>query len=531
MRKISTLLLFVLFSSISFAQYSTIKDSRAGKTIDYLFTIGDTIKFFPINPDYSGVYDTDYPCFYDIECVESGIKPKYRFAKNKKKLTPKEEIENSYFYVKSICGYEFKKKNDLFFGAILERLSDHVQMCFAIPANMKKEPKESILNSWVVNEKTGAPFSQIMQSFFVIPFMTKQFIDEVNHLEGKTMFLFQNYYRDREEYYMIKFANGESKSNKLSSTKEISLGTEFVFDKMDFISWGTELIYLQPFLTIKKQDDAYMFRIPVTHFAGNSNILYMIRGKTENLPLHHFKDKDKYLKDMKGKGPRMDSLIGRVYYFTPDEVYYKNEKKKVDREITLIENINKPYDIKEGSYKCVGFDYFPRPANLLPFYEYYPIFEDKEGIRFRFPLSFKTNAFGIKGQEVKFTKIFELKETYDAKIQAKADKEKEEKRLKAKYGEWLGAALSDGRCTEERYLSLCKKYGKKKAEWMARRIYDIGWTYNEFCEAKNPIVKFECVHTYENRYAYYEVYNYGGTYITFKNSVIVSKSDYMGSDF
>lgn len=145
--------------------------------------------------------------------------------------------------------------------------------------------------------------------------------------------------------------------------------------------------------------------------------------------------------------------------------------------------------------------------------------------------SFKSNNFGIKGQDIKFTKVFELKETYDAKKQAKADKEKEEKRLKAKYGEWLGVALSDGRCTEERYLSLCKKYGKKKAERMARRIYEVGWTYDEFCEAKNPIVKFECVHTYESRYAYYEVYNYGGSYITFKNSVIVGISDYMDSDF
>lgn len=73
MRKFGILLFFVLLSRLLFAQYSTIKDSRAGKTIEYLFTIGDTIRFFPINPDYSGVYDTDYPCFYDIECMESGI--------------------------------------------------------------------------------------------------------------------------------------------------------------------------------------------------------------------------------------------------------------------------------------------------------------------------------------------------------------------------------------------------------------------------------------------------------------------------
>ena len=530
MRKFGFLLLFVLLSRLLFAQYSTIKDYRAGKTIEYLFTIGDTIRFFPINPDYSGVYDTDYPCFYDIECMESGIKPKYRFAKNKKKLTPKSEIENSYFYVKSICGYEFKKKNGLFFGAILERLSDHAQLCIAIPADIKKEPKESILNSWIVNEKTGGTLSPKVLSSFVIPFMTKQFIDEVNRLEGKTMFLFQNYYRDREEYYMIKFADGESKSNRLSSTKDIRLGTEFVFGKMNFISWDTKLLYSQPFLTITKKDDAYMYRIPVTHFAGNCNILYSIRGKIENLPLLHFRDKEKYIAELKEKTPRMDSLIGRTYYFNSNNVYYKNEKEWVDREVTSIEDFQKAYDIKEGFYKCIGFDYFPRLSYLPPFYEYYPIFEDNMGNRFRFPLSFKSNKFGLH-QEIKFTELFEPEEKYYARIQAKADKEKEEERLKKKYGEWLGSALSDGRCSEERYLSLCKKYGKKKADWMARRIYDIGWTYKEFQESRNPIVKFECVHTYENKYAYYEVYDYGGTYITFKNGVIVSKSDYPSSNF
>ena len=122
----------------------------------------------------------------------------------------------------------------------------------------------------------------------------------------------------------------------------------------------------------------------------------------------------------------------------------------------------------------------------------------------------------------------EAKESEDRK---KAKDESEKKRLIAKYGEDVGFAIWVGKCTEERYATLCKKYGKKKAGWMARRIYEVGWSYDEFCEAKNPIVKFECVHTYENRYAYYEVFDYGGTYITFKNSVIVSISDYPNSNF
>ncbi len=145
MKKFGFLFLFLLVAYAASAQI--IDNKRVNTTIEYIFSVGDTIKFFPVNPNYSGEYSTDYPCFYDMECLESGVKPKYRFAKNKKKLTPTEEIEGSYFYVKNICGYEFKKNNNLFFGAILERLSDQAQMCIAIPADMKKEPKESILHS------------------------------------------------------------------------------------------------------------------------------------------------------------------------------------------------------------------------------------------------------------------------------------------------------------------------------------------------------------------------------------------------
>ena len=529
MRGTILLLLLMSLSSISHAQYKTIVDPRAGEAIEYLFNVGDTIMFFPTNPDYSGIYSTDYSCFYNMECIKSGVKPKYRFSQNTNKLTPKAEIENSYFYVKSICGDDFKKKNKLYFSAILERLSDHANICFALPLDLKKEPKESILHSWVVNEKSSDMFTNKAQSAFIIPFVTKKFIEGINDLEGKIMILFQNYYRDKEEYYMIKFANGEDRANRLSNINDIPLGKDFIFGNMNFISWDKDLVYSQPFLNISDQDKTYMYRIPVTHFAGNCNILYVIRGKIENLPLRHFRDKEKYIADLKNKGPKMDSLIGRVYYFDPNEVYYKNEKIKVDKEVSLIEDLQKTYNLKEGFYKCIGFDYFPKPNNLLLF-SYYPIFEDNEGKRFRFPLSFKSNKFGLN-QDIHFTKVFEPKEVYDAKNISKEKNEKEERRLIAKYGEWLGSALSDGRCTEERYLSLCKKYGKKKAGYMARRIYDIGWKYEEFLEAKNPIVKFECVHTYENKHAYYEVYDYGGTYITFKNSIIVSIRNYPNSDY
>ena len=164
------------------------------------------------------------------------------------------------------------------------------------------------------------------------------------------------------------------------------------------------------------------------------------------------------------------------------------------------------------------------------FYTYCAIFEDENGTRFTFPASFVYEKYGIT-QNIKFFNVFMSKEAKESEDRKRAEDESEKKRLLAKYGEDVGYAIWEGRCTEERYATLCKKYGKKKAGWMARRIYDIGWTYNEFLEARSPLVKLECIHTYEKKSAYYEVYDYGGTYITFKNGVIVSKSNYPSSNF
>lgn len=203
-------------------------------------------------------------------------------------------------------------------------------------------------------------------------------------------------------------------------------------------------------------------------------------------------------------------------------------KGSIRSKIIAVDNQNELYNLTDGYYKCVGFDCFPDKYSMsfLLTVPYLKIAQESVSHFLR-----HSNIRNTADEYVNFTKAFMPKADKEEKDRKEAQDEANKKRLIAKYGEDVGFAIWVGKCTEERYAALCKKYGKKKAGWMARRIYDIGWTYNEFCEAKNPIVKFECVHTYEDRYAYYEVYNYGGTYITFKNSVIVSISDYMGSDF
>ena len=516
-------------SGISFAQSDRIKDKHINKNIDYLPNVGDTILFFPINPDYAGMYSTDYPCFYDAKCLDTGIKAKYRFAADNQKLTPKSEIENYYFRVNKLGTVDFNKKNKLAFSAVLERVNDHIQIILAFPADMSKEPKESILNSWLVKNESLLQ-SRTARANVVIPFLEKWFIDRINSLEGKTL-LFKRYYlRNIEDYFMVKFVSGETKANNLSSTDGVPIGAEFIVNKMRFVSWDNQMVYSQPYLSLTNSSNAYLYRIPVTHYAGNSDKLYVIKGEIENLVQRHFVVKDDFLSDYRLNGTNLDSLIGREYYFNGG-YWYNKEKDKYTTETRYISK-DEPYNLKVGFYKCVGYDYFlPYHAEDL-YYSQYVILEDSIGQHFRFPVEIIHKSYP-SSDRYKFTEIFEKKEIFDARIKKEADKAQKKKMYIAKYGNIVGEAIADGKCTEQRFKELCKKYGKNKAEYMARGWFRVGWTFREVKEAIGKEY-FECVYTHEDKYAYWAVYKhseYTPSYVTFRNDVVISIDDYMNTDF
>ena len=530
MKRIIVTFLIMLVHNSVYSQSTTV-DRRAYDKTEYVFNVGDTIMFFPLNPEYNGTYKSGYTCFYDIKCMKSGVKPKYRFAVNGEKVTPNEEIESQYFYVKSINNASFNSDNKLYFSAILERVNDHSQVCFAYPASLKKEPKESIIHTWAVLDKSEAKYIGGRNSL-VIPFLNKKYIDWLFSLEGKVVIMRSTYSTTDEEFTMLNFANGESKSKLLNS---IGTSREFAVRKVQFLSLGNELFYSHPYVVIFDSIDSQTYSIPASYFVGNCNKRFVIRGEFKNLFARHFTRSDLLLERLRTEAPNRDSLIGKSYYFDKSNYYYKQEGKWIDKKTSLMDKDRTLYSLSNGYYKCIGFDFFREPGNYLDYYSQYVIFEDNYGIRFIFPVTTSHKTINSSYEKIDFTKVFESKEEKELKELKEEQKEQDKKRLIAKYGEDVGFAIWVGKCTEERYNKLCKKYGKKKAGWMARRIYDIGWTYDEFCEAKNPIVKFECVYTHENRYAYYEVYRYGGdsspTYITFKNSVIISIDDYMNYDF
>lgn len=361
----------------------------------------------------------------------------------------------------------------------------------------------------------------------------------MNNLKGKTLVYRDLYNKMYEDYYMLRSANGETKANRFSDYKQngyVSTGTELIVETFSFVPCGSDLLYSQPCITITNSKDAHQYRIPVTHFAGNCDIKYAIRGKIENLVERHFLEKEPYFARLNANRPKMDSLIGKVYYFNSKNFYFKEGKSNspyLDEWVALLNNQRTKYNLNNGFYKCVGFDYFHGRRSSGKFYDYYVIFEDSIGQRFIFPTSFTVKVSGLFSTDLTFKDVFELKEAKEAKKRKEELDKKEKERLTKQYGISVWYAIASGKCSEAKFKELRKKYGKKKAEYMASGMIDVGWTFSEVMESVGKEY-FECVHTHKNRYAYWEVYQYKKytpSYVTFRNDVVVGISDYMSTDF
>lgn len=518
----------LMFSCI-YAQSTSSVDRRAYDKTEYLFTTGDTIMFFPMNPDYKGTYTQGYTCFFNMDCMENGFKPKYRFAVNKEKLTPHSEIDGFFFYVKSINSPSFNNENKLYYSAILERIHDHALICFAYPSSLKKEPKESILHTWTVLDKSEPQFIWGKNSL-VIPYIKKIYIDWLNSLEGKPVIMRSNYSKTDEELFLVELANGESKTKMLNT---IGTRREFSVRRFHFLSLGNELYYSHPYVTIYDSIDSQVYSIPASHFVGNCNNRYVIRGEFKNLFGKHFARADILLARLRNESPKRDSLIGKVFFFDKNNYYYKQEDKWIDIETSFLDRNNRQYSLTNGYYKCVGFDFFRKPASYLDYYSQYVIFEDSLGQQFKFPTTISHKTIYSSHEKIDFTKIFELKEAKEERERQEFLKEENEKRLNAKYGPYLCYVITSGQCTEARYIELLKKYGKRKAEDMAGGKINVGWTFSEVLESVGKKY-FECVYSHKNRYDYWEVYQYrkySPSYVTFRNNVVVSIDDYMSTDF
>lgn len=486
---------------------------RARRVSNYIPTVGDTVAFYPLNNYYKGNVIQAYSCFYNYECIKKGFKDKFRFKSNANGYTPISEISDVYMRVEQVLpSYEYKKAK--YFVVSFTRIVDGEQIILAIPYSMKGVPANAIERYWLHNEYLP---------FFSIPFYTKAFLTHFKQMVNEEVVFYRKYNTDTELYDMLEFAN---KSNDVGNLN-VYRGKKYTILNLGFLSTSSSLIYPNLYCTIQDTEKK-VYYVPITYFVGNAKLDYLMSKKMENLFEDHFKrtivlenkiksftsqsEEGKLIKKFSGKEVSLSWIELRTSMFRD---YGYEIRKTID---------DKPYSIRNGNYKCLGFQYKIPYIETNRDFELYALLEDSMGVRFLFP-AIKFNNGII---DCNFDDIFVLKseaDEYEKKLKSEIDDlEEKVKYYTKKYDERAANGIVYNGCTEEKYITLRKKYGAQKAGYMANKQFKIGWTYEEVKEAVNGGY-FELLNTYENKYSYYEYYQYRKyypKYVLFENGKVVS---------
>lgn len=489
---------------------------RKYKVRSYIPIVGDTIAFYPLNSYYKGNIIQAYSCFYNSESAEKGFKDKFRFHPNANGLTPASEISDVYMRVEQVIpSYIYKKEK--YFAVNFTRIADGKQIILAIPYSMKGVPTNAIERTWLHKEYVP---------FFSIPFYTKSFLSYFKQMVNEEIIFYGTYKTDTELYDMLEFANKSYDVSNLNFYR----GKKYTILNMGFLSTSTKLVYPNLYCTIQDAEKK-IYYIPLTYFVGNAKLDYLMSAKMENLLDAHFKrsillenkiktlsqecEEGKLIKKFSGKEVSLSWIEFRTSMFRD---YGFEIRKTTD---------NTPYSIRNGNYKCLGFQYKIPYIKTNRDFELYAILKDSIGEQFYFPaINFNNGII-----DYNFDNIFVLKSEADAhERKMKSDANEIEAKIKfytKKYGEKAANGIVYDGCSEERYLKLRKKYGAQKAGYMAMKQFKIGWTYEEVMEAVQDGY-FELLNTYENKYSYDEYYQYRKyypRYVLFENGKVVSIND------
>lgn len=414
-----------------------------------------------------------------------------------------------------IPSYIYKKEK--YFAVNFTRIADGKQIILAIPYSMKGVPTNAIERTWLHTEYVP---------FFNIPFYTKTFLNYFKRMVNEEVIFYGKYETDTELYDMLEFANKSYDVGNLNFYR----GKRYTILNMGFLSTSTKLIYPNLYCSIRDGENK-MYYIPITYFVGNAKLDYLMSAKMENLFNAHFKrsivleNKIKTLSSDSEEGKLINKFSGKDVTLSWIELrasmfrdYGFEVRKTTD---------DTPYSLRNGNYKCIGFQYKAPYTKTNRDFELYAILKDSIGEQFYFP-AIKFNN-GIIDYD--FDNIFVLKSEADAhERKMKSDADDIEAKIKfytKKYGERAANGIVYDGCSEERYLKLRKKYGVQKAGYMAMKQFKIGWTYEEVMEAVQDGY-FELLNTYENKYSYYEYYQYRKyfpTYVLFENGKVVSIND------
>ena len=496
---------------------------------------GETFFFYPVASSIRDSID-GFDCIYSTELAykkgKIKIKPSFRFKVDEKGYTPLSEIEGHRFtMISSIVENKDEKRVEKKTYVCFLKREDGLELFFRIPYVRRTEDnKLTQAMTLYFNSTYGKRLLKINMPCCPV----KTYNEITEYFTGEKI---TTYSRTGEKIttYMHK-SSGFDKACALIEKQTTFLGgfiPQNLFSKQghdlfcDSIGFRdvTSYVFKQPVAYCKYGERNVV--LPIFEFRGVGNCSY---GDGFSI-LNHFERRTyvyNHLMEGKNFNSKILSLPGKRLRY--DGTEYAQLDYNQREQIRYLKE-DKQYFLKaQRAYLCERLDITNEfCANL----ELCAVMKDSLGNEFQIPLF----LIDLMDNQNSFTHHkFELEEEYIARQKTwQEEKAAEDAAFNAKIAQYktqykdndLAFSLAIGKCTEERYLNLRKKYGVRKAGLMARGLYEIGWSYNEVKESIGDAY-FECVHTYENRYGYYERYQhreYAPSYLLFENGRLISIYD------
>lgn len=446
--------------------------------LGYVPKKGEIIMFYPVASSTKALTG-GYDCFYDAEKVLRNGKVKakddYRFMPSDNGLTPFSEIEGHKFQmIFSDIENEDKKIDKKYFIILFER-EDKKQVLLRLPAKRRKE-SSCLTQSMVLHFENNGEHKYVL-SIPCCPLKSYNYIKE--NFEGDTISNFNRTSNSQKKEYQLLMSHIRFMGGFFSERFTHKMGYQYICDSIAFSNIET-LHYMQP-IAFCRYGELYV-KIPLFDFRSAGGMIY---GDGYDISKMFEKKADvfNHLLYKENVNDSIFKIVGKNIHVTDKSTYVENFNS--NNCAYNLDDYSK-YEIKADSiYFCEKIDiYTPTIDWNLCLAAY---MKDSRGNHFQIKLN---NFSFIKGHSNK-RGVFELEDDYIKGIEQweKSKKETEAKKdsiynyYKNKYGDDVASVLTYNNCSEERYLKLKKKYGKKKSLYMCRKILQIGWTLYEVKEA------------------------------------------------
>lgn len=491
----------------------------------YIPKDGESFIFYPVSSEAQNSI-VGFDCFYSTDLAHKNgkfkIKPKFRFKADINELTPFSEIEGHKFtMLSSTIENKDEKKVEKKACILFLQREDGERVFLRIPYVRHNEDNKL---TWAMALQFKAGGNKLNYKICVPCCPTKSLEDAKSYFTGEKIMLFSRSRANQEKARELLEKQSEFLGGYIPQDMFSTRGYDLFCDSIGFRDVQS-YFFKQPIAYCRYEDRNVL--IPVFEYRGVGNSIYGEGFSISNF-FERRTDIYNHLVGHNNYHAKTLSLPGKRLRYDGTE-YAKLDYEKC-KQIKYWQKDQTYFLKKQTAYLCERIDLSNEYAHHFGMCA---IMTDSLGNKFQIPLE----LIDLRDGQNSFTNHkFELEEEYLARTNSwKERKAAEEAALDeaiAKYtskykDRSLAIVLAVGKCSEERYLKLRKKYGAKKAGLMARGLYEIGWGYDEVKEAIGDGY-FECVHTYENQLGYYERYQhrkYEPTFLVFKNGTLISISD------